>query len=190
MISIRCVITSSQAPRCASWKADKLTSWEAQKLTNWQADKFTSYRQTDDKRTGWQDDKMTRWQDDKMTRWQDDNMTSSQHDKMIRSHDDKTTRWHYDMMRWWDDDMMTWWHDPSSLIMILCLLSHVYRLKCLKSETPCYLLTYSLTRVKSRDASASKNTLYFQVKTAKDGAETSKNKEHRVAKDDKVSPIF
>ena len=39
--------------------------------------------------------------------------------------------------------------------MILCLLSHVYRLKCLKSET---LPTYLLTRVKSRDASASKKT--------------------------------
>ena len=38
-------------------------------------------------------------------------------------------------------------HDP---------MSNVYRLKCLKFETTTYSLTYSLTRVKSRDASASK----------------------------------
>ena len=40
--------------------------------------------------------------------------------------------------------------------MILCLLSNVYRLKCsqVRNYDP---VTYSLTRVKSRDASASKN---------------------------------
>ena len=33
-------LTSSQAPRCASWKADKLTSWQIYKLTNWQMTKL------------------------------------------------------------------------------------------------------------------------------------------------------
>ena len=50
---------------------------------------------------------------------------------------------------------MTWWHDPWSLIMIQCLLSNVYRLKC--SNPKLCRLTHLLTRVKSRDASASKN---------------------------------
>ena len=56
-----------------------------------------------------------------------------------------------------DDDKMTWWHDdmtlPWSLITILCLLSKVYRLKCLKFETKTHSLTHLLTRVKSRNAS-------------------------------------
>ena len=39
-------------------------------------------------------------------------------------------------------------HDP---------MSNVYRLKCLKFKTMTYRLTDLLTRVKSRDASASKN---------------------------------
>ena len=103
--------TSSQAPRCASWKAHKLTSWEAHMLTNWQADKFTIYRLADDKMTRGQDDKMTRWQDDKMTRWQDDKMTRWQNDKM--------TRWQDDMMKWWSDEVIL---DPWSWSNVFCLM--------------------------------------------------------------------
>ena len=76
------------------------------------------------------------------------------------------TWWHDDMMTWWHDDMMTWWHDD----MIQCLLSHVYRLKCSNLGEINYMIlgsqvwnydlpTYRLTRVKSRDASASKNVI-------------------------------
>ena len=58
-------------------------------------------------------------------------------------------------MTWWQNDKMTWWHNdmtlPWSLITILCLLSKVYRLKCLKFETKTHSLTHLLTRVKSRD---------------------------------------
>ena len=58
-------------------------------------------------------------------------------------------------MTWWQNDKMTRWHDdmtlPWSLITILCLLSKVYRLKCLKFETKTHSLTHLLTRVKSRD---------------------------------------
>ena len=55
------------------------------------------------------------------------------------------TWWHDDMMTWWHDDMMKWWGDPWSLIMIKCLLSNVYRLKC--SNPKLFPLTHSLTRV-------------------------------------------
>ena len=75
--------TSSQAPRCASWKAHKLRSSQASKTTSWQIDRLPGWK--DNKRTEWQDVKMSRWQDDKMTGWQDDWMT--------RQEDDKTTRW-------------------------------------------------------------------------------------------------
>ena len=51
--------TSSQAPRCASWKAHKLTNWQAYTFTSYQTDRWT----------GWQDDKLTSWQADMMT-WQ------------------------------------------------------------------------------------------------------------------------
>ena len=45
--------TSSQARRCASWKANKLTSSQIDKVTNLQ-----TIRLTDEKRTGKEDDKM------------------------------------------------------------------------------------------------------------------------------------
>ena len=81
-------ITSSQAPRCASWKADKLKSSRQDKLTSWQDEKLTS----------WQDDKMTRWQVDKLTIWQVDKMTRWQVDKLTRWKDDKMTRWQADKL--------------------------------------------------------------------------------------------
>ena len=55
--------------------------------------------------------------------------------------------------------------------MILCILSNVYRLKCLKFET-----TYLLTRAKSRDASASKNEGVAQCANTKKGVETSRDR--------------
>ena len=53
--------TSSQAPRCASWKADKLTSKQINKLINWQAQNLQAIRLTDEKKIWWQDEKMTWW---------------------------------------------------------------------------------------------------------------------------------
>ena len=46
-------ITSLQAPRCTSWKANKLKSSIAKKLTTWQIYKLQTNR--------WQEDRMTRW---------------------------------------------------------------------------------------------------------------------------------
>ena len=50
---------------------------------------------------------------------------------------------------------MTWWHDPCFLIMIIRLL--YMGLNAPKFENMTQRLTHSLMRVKSRDASASKN---------------------------------
>jgi len=93
-----------------------------------------------------QDDKMTSWQVDKLTSWQVDKLTSWQDDKMTRWQDDKMTRWQDDMMTWWQDDMIKGSYDSNPK---LCRLTH--------------WLTYLLTRVKSRDASASKNENLFSV---------------------------
>ena len=84
--------TSPQAPRGASWKADKkLANWQADKLTNLQADRLTSWQIV--KQPDWQDDKKIGWQDDKMTRWLDD-MTWRE----------GMTEWHDDIAAWWHDD--------------------------------------------------------------------------------------
>ena len=69
-------------------------------------------------------------------------------------------------MTWWHDDMMTWWHDD----MIQCLLSHaqiwvrsITWFWAPKFET----MTHLLTRVKSRDASASKKLDNLKYRAAK-----------------------
>ena len=93
--------------------------------------------------TGWQDDKMTRWQDDKMTRWQDDKMTRLQ---------DDTKTW-YNMIIWWQDFKITCLWALMSQTRNSNFIFEIY----FKSKTVSDWLTYLLTRVKSRDASASKN---------------------------------
>ena len=74
---------------------------------------------------------------------------------MTRLHDDRVTGWQNDTKRWWHDNKI--------------LRSHVYGLICLKLKTQLLhfksilnlklWLTRLLTRVKSRDASASKKLL-------------------------------
>ena len=79
------ITTSSQAPRCASWKAYKLRSsqtskltkwqiynWQINKLINWQAENLQAIRLTDEKKIWWQDEKMTWWNGPNVTKssWQ------------------------------------------------------------------------------------------------------------------------
>ena len=52
--------------------------------------------------------------------------------------------------------VLTWWHGHCSLIMIICLLSDVYRLKCSSVQNH-HRQRQTLTRVKSRDAGTSKD---------------------------------
>ena len=75
---------------------------------------------------------MTCWHNDMLTRWHVDKITCSGVHML--------TTWHVDIFTCWHYDMLTRSHDK--------------RLLCFKFET---LPTHSLTRVKSRDASASKN---------------------------------
>ena len=78
----------------------------------------------------------TWWQADKLTSW----------------HDDKLTSWHDDKLTWWQADMMTSWHDDK--------LTRIQDgLWAPKFETMTESLTNLLTRVKSRDASASKKMI-------------------------------
>ena len=63
------------------------------------------------------------------------------------------TCWHVDMLTCWHVDMVTSWHDDK----LTCWQE--FRMTWFwapKFEITTYLLTHSLTRVKSRDASASK----------------------------------
>ena len=64
-LKIIMIETSSQAPRCASCKADKLKSWKADKLTSWQAHRLTNSQS--DKLKSCQTDKMTGWKDGRIT---------------------------------------------------------------------------------------------------------------------------
>ena len=135
------------------WHADKKTRSHNDKMTFWPVDKMTFWHV--DILTCWYVDMITCWHGDMTTRWNDG--------MMAWWHDDMLTWWHVDMMTWWGDqyDMMTWWHDD----MIQCLLSHaqiwvrsITWFWAPKFETTTQRLTYLLTRVKSRDASASKNS--------------------------------
>ena len=117
--------TSSQARRCASWKANKLTSSQIDKVTNLQ-----TIRLTDEKRTGKEDDKMINlWEWSKVYEsggyggyhgYHDLNGLHGLHDYMITwitwlpwlpwLHDYMLTCWHDYMMTCctcWHDDMMS-----------------------------------------------------------------------------------
>ena len=83
---------------------------------------------------------MTCSQDDMLTTWHVHMLTTWHVDKITCSGVHMLTTWHVDIMTCWHYDMLTRSHDK--------------RLRCFKFET---LLTHSLTRVKPRDASASKN---------------------------------
>ena len=88
---------------------------------------------------------MTCWHVDMLTCWHDDMLTCW--------HADMMTFWHDDMMTWWHADMMTCWHDNK---LTWCQEFRITWFWAPKFETTTYSLTRSLTRVKSRDASASK----------------------------------
>ena len=68
------ILTSSQAPGCASCKADKLKSWQAHRLTSWQVDR------------------MTRWQDNNIARWQWPKARSYQKLPKVAN---SCKKWHY-----------------------------------------------------------------------------------------------
>ena len=133
-------------------------------MTCWHDDMMTWWH--DDMMTWWHDDLMTWWHVDMMTWWHDDMMTCWHDDMLTWWHGDMVTWWHGDMVTWWPDymmtwwhvDMMTWWHDDMmtwSNVFCLMLKSgwdqlHDFGLPSFETTTRL------LTRVKSRDASASK----------------------------------
>ena len=121
--------------------------------------------------TCWPDEQMSRghydqmiWgHGDQMTRWYEGIMTWWCHDAMMPwCHDDMTTWRHDDMTAWWwRDDVMTWWRDDvMTSLQGFMIITHCLHFKSISNSKLCPLahsLTHLLTRVKSRDASASKN---------------------------------
>ena len=76
----------------------------------------------------------------KLKSWQAYQLRSSKANKLTSwpIYKLQTNRWHDDLIL----DPWSWFYDPWSLIMILCLLSNIYRLKCLKFETTTHSLTH------------------------------------------------
>ena len=123
--------------------------------------------------TSWHIDKLTRRQADMLSCWHADMLTSWHVYKLTCWQANKNSRCYDDKNSGCYDDKNSGWHDFGLLSLKLRLTTH------------------SLTRVKSRDASASKNLQAYDIRQAGSGAPTqcSTQKSFRACKENLIKQV-